>query len=302
MKFSNSFFTAKGEQRASIFAKKLNTVWFNTGSLCNLECKNCYIESSPKNDRLEYLCLSDFKNFLKEILNNDFQTKEIAFTGGEPFMNKDIIQMLFESLNNNFKTLVLTNAMSPMLHKKNELLDLNKKFVKYFKLRISIDHYTKVKHEEVRGKNSFNKMLEGISFLKENNFNFSFATRLMCNENEKTTRENFKNFFSIDNIKLDAYSNEDLVTFTEMDINADTPEITTACWSILNKNPDDVMCSHTRMVVKKKNRKPSVIACTLLPYDEAFDLGETLKSSLKKVYLNHPHCSKFCVLGGSKCS
>jgi sulfatase maturation enzyme AslB (radical SAM superfamily) len=217
-------------------------------------------------------------------------------------MNKDIIQMLFESLNNNFKTLVLTNAMAPMLHKKNELLDLNKKFVKLLKLRISIDHYTKAQHEQVRGKNSFNKMLEGISFLKENNFNFSFATRLMWNENEKTTRENFKNFFNINKIKLDAYSTVDLVTFTEMDVNAETPEITTACWSILNKNPDDVMCSHTRMVVKKKNRKPSVIACTLLPYDEAFDLGETLKSSLKKVYLNHPHCSKFCVLGGSKCS
>jgi len=302
MKFSNPHTTAKGENRAYIVAKKFKTVWFNTGSLCNLECKNCYIESSPKNDRLEYLSLSDFQNFLKEILDNDFQTKEIGFTGGEPFMNKDIIQMLFESLNNNFKTLVLTNAMAPMLHKKNELLDLNKKFVKLLKLRISIDHYTKAQHEEVRGKNSFNKMLEGISFLKENNFNFSFATRLMWNENEKTTRENFKNFFNINKIKLDAYSTEDLVTFTEMDVNAETPEITTACWSILNKNPDDVMCSHTRMVVKKKNRKPSVIACTLLPYDEAFDLGETLKSSLKKVYLNHPHCSKFCVLGGSKCS
>ncbi|MFM8244404.1 MAG: radical SAM protein [Candidatus Fonsibacter sp.] len=302
MKFSNPHTTAKGENRAYIVAKKFKTVWFNTGSLCNLECKNCYIESSPKNDRLEYLSLSDFKNFLKEILDNDFQTKEIGFTGGEPFMNKDIIQMLFESLNNNFKTLVLTNAMAPMLHKKNELLDLNKKFVKLLKLRISIDHYTKAQHEEVRGKNSFNKMLEGISFLKENNFNFSFATRLMWNENEKITRENFKNFFNINKIKLDAYSTEDLVTFTEMDVNAETPEITTACWSILNKNPDDVMCSHTRMVVKKKNRKPSVIACTLLPYDEAFDLGETLKSSLKKVYLNHPHCSKFCVLGGSKCS
>ncbi len=48
---------------------------------------------------------------------------------------------------------------------------------------------------------------------------------------------------------------EDLVTFTEMDVNADTPEITTACWSILNKNPDDVMCSHTRMVVKEKKQK-----------------------------------------------
>jgi hypothetical protein len=57
------------------------------------------------------------------------------------------------------------------------------------------------------------------------------------------------------------------------------------------------------MVVRKKNSKnPSVIACTLLPYADEFDLGETLTNSLQKIYLNHKHCSKFCVLGGSSCS
>ena len=63
------------------------------------------------------------------------------------------------------------------------------------------------------------------------------------------------------------------------------------------------MCSSSRMIVRKKgHEKASVIACTLLPYDDAFDMGNSLQEANKKVYLNHPHCSKFCVLGGSSCS
>ena len=54
-KFSNLYTTADGSDRAFIEAKKIKTLWFNTGTLCNIECKNCYIESSPKNDRLVYL-------------------------------------------------------------------------------------------------------------------------------------------------------------------------------------------------------------------------------------------------------
>ena len=105
------------------------------------------------------------------------------------------------------------------------------------------------------------------------------------------------------NLKLDAKLGQQLVTFTEMDEKLDTPEITTACWNVLGKNPDDIMCSWSRMVVKKKGKeKPSVIACTLLPYEDEFDLGENLTNSLQKIYLNHKHCSKFCVLGGSSCS
>jgi len=131
----------------------------------------------------------------------------------------------------------------------------------------------------------------------------SLATRLMWDESEAQTRTNFKAFILKHDLPIDADSTKDLVTFTEMDVKQDTPEITTECWTILNKNPESIMCSSSRMIVKKKgNAKPSVIACTLLPYDEAFDLGSTLEQSMQKIYLNHPHCSKFCVLGGSSCS
>ena len=299
-KFKDPITTADGSTRAFIEAKKIKTLWFNTGTLCNIECKNCYIESSPKNDRLVYITFEEVKLFIDEAIDKNLGTKEIGFTGGEPFMNKDVLKMIEYSLSKNFKVLVLSNAMKPMLNKKEDLLKINHQDLT---IRVSIDHYQKEKHEEIRGKNTFNVMMEGLKWLNQNNFNYALATRLLWGEQEDQLRDNFNLFIDKYNLKLDAKSKEQLVTFAEMDEKVDTPEITTACWNLLGKNPDDIMCSSSRMVVKKKTSpKPSVIACTLLPYEDEFDLGQNLTNSLKKIYLNHKHCSKFCVLGGSSCS
>ena len=299
-KFKNQKVTADGSNRAFIEARNIKTLWFNTGTLCNIECKNCYIESSPKNDSLAYLTFEEVKSFIDEAIDKNLGTNEIGFTGGEPFMNKDIMKMIDYSLNKNFKVLVLSNAMKPMLNRTKELIKLNHSNLT---IRVSIDHYEKEKHEEIRGKNTYDVMLQGLKWLNENNFNYTLATRLLWKEKEEDLRKNFGTFIKNNNLKLDTYSPKELVTFAEMDEKIDTPEITTSCWDILNKDPNDIMCSWSRMVVRKKNSKnPSVIACTLLPYADEFDLGETLTNSLQKIYLNHKHCSKFCVLGGSSCS
>ncbi len=58
-KFQDPFLTAAGEKRAHVALKGLETLWFNTGTLCNLTCGHCYIESSPKNDRLVYLTAAE---------------------------------------------------------------------------------------------------------------------------------------------------------------------------------------------------------------------------------------------------
>jgi len=63
------------------------------------------------------------------------------------------------------------------------------------------------------------------------------------------------------------------------------------------------MCASSRMIVRRKDADaPSVIACTLLPYEAEFELGQTLEEASRPVSLNHPHCAKFCVLGGGSCS
>jgi MoaA/NifB/PqqE/SkfB family radical SAM enzyme len=299
-KFKDQKVTADGSNRAFIEARNIKTLWFNTGTLCNIECKNCYIESSPKNDSLAYLTFEEVKSFIDEAIDKNLGTNEIGFTGGEPFMNKDIMKMIDYSLRKRLKVLVLSNAMKPMLNRTKELIKLNHSNLT---IRVSIDHYEKEKHEEIRGKNTYDVMLQGLKWLNENNFNYTLATRLLWKEKEEDLRKNFGTFIKNNNLKLDTYSPKELVTFAEMDEKIDTPEITTSCWDILNKDPNDIMCSWSRMVVRKKNSKnPSVIACTLLPYADEFDLGETLTNSLQKIYLNHKHCSKFCVLGGSSCS
>ena len=300
MKFNDLTLTANGKARAFIEAKQLKTLWFNTGTLCNLTCKNCYIESSPTNDRLSYLSFDEYLSFIHEAKEQNFNLTEIGFTGGEPFLNKDFPKMLGHAAQENVDVLVLTNAMKPMLNKKSELLNIPKERLTF---RVSIDHVDPKKHEAIRGQNSYEPMIEGLEWLRDNDFKMSLATRLMWGDSEEQTRKDFNAFILKHDLPMDANSTKDLVTFTEMDVKQDTPEITTECWTILNKNPESIMCSSSRMIVKKKgNEKPSVIACTLLPYDEAFDLGSTLKQSMQRIYLNHPHCSKFCVLGGSSCS
>ena len=110
LKFQDPFKTLKGEERASVDMGKLKTLWFNTGTLCNLECQNCYIESSPKNDRLLYLTKDDVLPYIEEIKENSLPVELIGITGGEPFLNPNIINIIETILRAGHKALVLTNA------------------------------------------------------------------------------------------------------------------------------------------------------------------------------------------------
>src|SRR5262249_4908419 len=65
-KFKNPHFTATGQPRANVTLQRLRTLWFNTGTLCNIACRNCYIESSPRNDRLAYLTHDEDDSYFSE--------------------------------------------------------------------------------------------------------------------------------------------------------------------------------------------------------------------------------------------
>ena len=93
-KFQDPFVTATGKRRARVALKSLDTLWFNTGTRCNLTCHHCYIESSPRNDRLVYLSAAEVVGFLDEIEDLKLATKLIGFTGGEPFINPALPTML----------------------------------------------------------------------------------------------------------------------------------------------------------------------------------------------------------------
>lgn len=304
-KFKDAFITAKGEQRAHVALKALDTLWFNTGTLCNLTCRNCYIESSPRNDRLVYLTAAEVGAYLDEIERDGHATRLIGFTGGEPFMNSELPAMLDDVLSRGLKAMVLTNAMKPMHKMKAALLTLLQKHgrSRSLTLRVSVDHYGRELHEEERGARSWKPTLDGLKWLCSSGFDVHVAGRRFSTETEEEVRAGYARLFDQLGVSIDAQNPGTLVLFPEMDPTVDVPEITTACWGILKKSPDSVMCASARMIVKRKGAaRPAVVACTLLPYDPQFELGETLADSVGAVPLNHPHCAKFCVLGGAACS
>jgi len=311
-KFVNPNTTAKGEPRAEVGLTRIETLWFNTGTLCNITCRNCYIESSPKNDRLVYLTREDVRPFLDEA--KKASVREIGFTGGEPFLNPDALAMVGAALDNDFEVLVLTNAMVPMQRRsiKEGLLQLKESYGSRLKLRVSLDHYSQELHEEERGRNTFEPAVEGLNWLSQNGFSISIAGRTCWGETEAAARAGYRKLAQDNGWAVDADDPAQVMLFPEMEDDADVPEITTSCWSILNLRPDDMMCATSRMVVKRKGAlAPVVLPCTLLPYDDAFEMGESLAEaksvdggmfSKGAVKLCHVHCAKFCVLGGGSCS
>jgi predicted phosphodiesterase len=302
-KFSDPRVTAAGAPRAEVAFKRLRTLWFNTGTLCNIACRNCYIESSPKNDRLVYLDRAEVAAYLDEIERDGWDTEEIGFTGGEPFMNPQLFGMMEDCLVRGFRVLVLTNAMRPMQRAKSRLLDLNARLGERLTIRVSLDHFTAERHEDERGPGTYRPTLDGLVWLARNGFNLAVAGRTMWGEDEAAERDGYARLFAENAIPLDARDPAALVLFPEMDARADIPEISQADLAALGKSPTELMCATSRMVVKRKGaERPAVLACTLVPYDAAFELGPTLQDAGRAVPLNHPHCARFCVLGAASCS
>ena len=298
-KFVNPWRTAKGDQRASVTLGALKTLWLNTGTLCNLSCASCYIESSPRNDALVYLTLAEATRFLEELT----APIEIGLTGGEPFMNPDIIAMLEASLSRGHRVLVLSNAMRPMRRHEAAILELAARFPGQLTVRVSLDHHTTSVHEAERGPDTWAKALDGIRWLAEHDIQLAIAGRALPGETDTEARAGYAILFAMLDLALNAADPGALVLFPAMDASADVPEISTACWDILGLSPQVAMCSSSRMVVHRKgDARAQVAACTLLPYDPQFLLGETLGAARRTVQLNHPHCARFCVLGGASCS
>ncbi|HEX5957790.1 MAG TPA: radical SAM protein, partial [Hyphomicrobiaceae bacterium] len=185
-KFEHPDWTAGGEPRASIALTRLETLWINTGTLCNITCHHCYIESSPSNDRLAYITRAEAVAYYDEIAAGSWGTREIGLTGGEPFMNPEILGLIEDALARGFEVLVLTNAMQPMRRPRigARLIELNKRFVGRLTLRVSLDHHAPALHETERGEGSWAKAVAGLDWLAASGFKLAIGARTCWHESE----------------------------------------------------------------------------------------------------------------------
>jgi hypothetical protein len=229
-------------------------------------------------------------------------------------MNPQLLDMVRDALGRGFDVLVLSNAMQPMQRPrvKRALVELATRFGSRLTIRISLDHYTQSLHETERGPGSWARTLAGLDWLAGNGLRVAIAGRTCWHEDEPGARRGYAGLILEHGWPVDAADPGQLVLLPEMDGKHDVPEITTRCWAILNKSPGEMMCASSRMVVKRQGAtSPIVLPCTLIAYDPAFEMGATLAQAARAdggmfafgaVKLCHPHCAKFCVLGGGSCS
>ncbi len=229
-KFNDPARTAKGEPRAHVALSDPQTLWFNTGTLCNITCANCYIESSPENDRLVYFTADEVTDYLDQLEARNWGVAEIGFTGGEPFMNPQMIEMTRRSLARGYKVLILTNAMRPMMRPamREGLKALHADYGDRLTLRISLDHWSARHHDAERGTGTFEKTLEGMRWLRDTGIRMAVAGRTMWDESEALSRAGFARLFEAEGFDIDAEDPGMTILFPEMDINVEVPEITTS--------------------------------------------------------------------------
>ena len=191
-KFRNPDLTAKGENRAQVAFRGLETLWVNTGTLCNITCQNCYIESSPENDRLVYLTVDELKASLDEARAQGAPLACVGFTGGEPFMNPHMAAMMSLALERGHEVLVLTNAMKPMMRPQVQAaLAGLKPYADRIIFRVSVDHWRPSLHDAERGEGSFGVALDGMAWLSAQGFRLAVAGRLRWGDREGDMRAGF---------------------------------------------------------------------------------------------------------------
>jgi molybdenum cofactor biosynthesis enzyme MoaA len=290
--------TPGGEPRGVIRAHALDELWFHTGTACNLACPFCLEGSKPGDNRLQLLRFDEAIPYIDEALS--LGVKRFSFTGGEPFVNKDIIRILDYALRHR-SCLVLTNATEPLIKRLQQLKPLRDHSCELH-FRVSLDYADPIRHDAGRGAGMFARALEGLRALHEMGFHVSVAHQKPSDVAQDEVAARFAAVFRSAGLPEQLM----LIEFPEFHpprADVAVPQITRRCMADFHSEETRLsfMCSFSRMVAKSNGRL-HVYACTLVDDDADYILAETLSEALQvPVSMKHHRCYS-CFKYGASCS
>lgn len=290
--------TTDDEPRGFIHSHALDELWFHTGTACNLACPFCLEGSKPGDNRLQMLHLDETIPFMDEALG--LGVKQFSFTGGEPFVNKDIVRILDYALRHK-PCLVLTNATEPLIKRLNQLESLrNRSYPLNF--RVSLDYPDAARHDAGRGEGMFACALEGLRKLHEMGFHVSVASQFWPGIAADLVAERFAKIFRAAGLPEDLPRIE-FPEFHPPGAQVKPPQITGQCMIDFHTEESRraFMCAFSRMIVKSHGHL-HVYACTLVDDDPDYILGETLTEAMQiPISMKHHRCYS-CFKYGASCS
>lgn len=275
----------------------LDHLWFQVaGTLCNLTCHHCFISCSPKNDRFGFLSLATVQQRLDESV--PLGVKEYYFTGGEPFLNPEMVEILCTTLNYGPAT-VLTNG-TVFKHAWLERLQAAEAASCFtLEFRVSIDGFSPETNDPIRGAGTFERAMRGVEQL----VNFGFlpiitAARTWPDEQEQKVVGQF-----VSMLRERGYERPRLKILPTLKLGAE--EERTAGYATSERVTRDMLeqfdhsqlvCEHSRIVTDQ-----GVHVCPILIESPDAHLGDSLTEATREFPLAHGACFT-CYQYGAICS
>src|SRR5512147_3196597 len=152
----------------SVPALALDTVWFQVaGTICNLQCRHCFISCGPANRSHDYMPRDMVRLYLAEA--ESMGARDFYFTGGEPFLHKELDGILEDALRVGPAS-VLTNATLVSAERARALAELGRGSPFSLEMRVSLDGLTAAMNDPIRGEGTFDLTVRGIRALAEAGF------------------------------------------------------------------------------------------------------------------------------------
>ncbi len=290
--------TPNGEPRGFIRSHGLDELWFHTGTACNLACPFCLEGSKPGDNRLQLMRFDDARPYIDEALA--LGVRQFSFTGGEPFINKDMVRILDYALGQR-PCLVLTNATEPLIKRLRQIETLRNR-MHSLHFRVSLDHFEAARHDAGRGDGMFTMALSGLRSLYDMGFSLSVANQVLPDFSAQEVSRRFAEVFRAAGLPQDL-SRVEFPEFYPPGTDVAAPQITLGCMANYQTESSrrEFMCAFSRMIVKQAGQT-RVYACTLVDDDVDYDLGGTLAESLQEpVSMKHHRCYS-CFQFGASCS
>ncbi|MEM7231584.1 MAG: radical SAM protein [Planctomycetota bacterium] len=281
----------------SVPLDNFDELWFQVGgTLCNLSCHHCFISCRPGNDTFRFLDLETVDKYLKE--SAELGVKEYYFTGGEPFLNRDLLPILERTLAIGPAT-VLTNATVLTDKTIDRLEQLNRDSRYSLELRVSIDGYDAEHNDPIRGEGTFDAAMDGVRRLVGAGFLPIITIAQTWPEEESLTV--FEGF--VKTLNKAGYDRPRLKILPTLHLGAEVER--TRGYEKLERVTDELLvgfdtsallCTRGRIVTDR-----GVAVCPILIESDDAHLGSTLADARKPFELKHGACYT-CYQYGAICS
>lgn len=275
----------------------LDTLWFQVaGTICNIECTHCFISCSPVNQSHRMMSLQEVEERLAEA--QDLGVREYYFTGGEPFMNRELLPMLERTLRQGPAT-VLTNGMLLRPEVCQQLRALAGASEYSLDLRVSLDGFDRQEHDAIRGEGVWDRVMIGLRNLADVEINPVITVTTAA---EGVDRGEGRTRF-LDVIRGFGFDRPRLKVLALFRIGAEqTRSRAYEEWERLSDDAlgkDDaatLQCSSCRMVTSK-----GVYVCPILIEEPEARMGDRLSETLRPFELRYGACHT-CWVDGVTCT